>query len=206
MTKVKICGLTRKWDIDSVNAVLPDYAGFVFAKSKRMVDVITARQLKSHLDPQIKAVGVFVNQPVELVASIWQNGIIDIVQLHGDEDEAYILQLKKICDCKIIKAVAVGDSLPLLPKAVDYLLFDTLSSERGGSGRVFDWNLLNNYNGPPYFLAGGIDVNNVNVAVRKASPFCVDISSGVETDGFKDAAKIAQFVNIVRNIKGEMEK
>ncbi|MCL2112208.1 MAG: phosphoribosylanthranilate isomerase [Clostridiales bacterium] len=197
-TKIKICGVSRKADIDAVNHALPDFVGFVFAPSRRRVDIQTAATLKAALDPRIKSIGVFVNEDIDTVVDIYRSGIIDMAQLHGDEDNAYMKQFRELCDCCIIKAVGIGETLPTLPETPDYLLFDTLSSERGGVGRAFDWDVLKDYSGLPYFLAGGLDVGNVQGALKTLSPFCVDVSSGVETDGVKDANKIEDFVRIVR--------
>ncbi|MCL2408528.1 MAG: phosphoribosylanthranilate isomerase [Oscillospiraceae bacterium] len=198
MTKVKICGLSRAEDIVAVNRVLPDYIGFVFAPSRRRVDMKAAAILKETLDPQIEAVGVFVNEDMGVVAEAYQSEIIEMVQLHGDEDDDYIRQLKERCGCRVIKAVGVGDALPPLPLEADYLLFDTLSIERGGAGRVFDWNVLHDYCGLPYFLAGGLTTHNVADSIRQLNPFCMDVSSGVETDGGKDAEKIEKFIESLR--------
>ena len=222
MSKVKICGLTGAEDIVAVNHVLPDYIGFVFAKSRRMVDARTAAVLKEKLEPKIKAVGVFVNEDISVISEMHQNGIIDLVQLHGDEDDGYIKRLKNNCGCEVIKAVGIGKrskgtvpaldissagTVPLLgtPFHVqpDYLLFDTLSTQRGGTGKTFDWRLLKGYSGLPYFLAGGLSLENVGCAIDLLAPFCLDVSSGVETDGIKDAAKIEKFVDAVRRKNDE---
>ena len=199
MTKVKICGLSRAADIDAVNYAMPDYIGFVFAPSRRRVDMKTAAGLKENLNLQIKAVGIFVNEEIDTVAELYQRGIIEIAQLHGDEDDDYISRLKDACGCQVIKAVGVGDALPILPTAPDYVLFDTLSEQRGGVGEAFDWNVLHAYRGSPYFLAGGLTVDNVADSIRLLTPFCVDVSSGVETDGVKDHEKINTFIRRVRN-------
>ena len=198
MSRVKICGLRRVEDIDAINRALPDYIGFVFAQSRRRIDIETAAMLKEKLDIGIKAVGVFVNEDISAISEIVQSGIIDLIQFHGDEDDLYIERLKEICDSPVIKAVGVGGTLPLLPKAADYLLFDTISTQRGGVGKVFDWNILNEYHNMPYFLAGGLSTGNVSEALSQLLPFCVDVSSGVETDGFKDPEKINEFVQLVR--------
>ena len=198
MTRVKICGLSRMADIEAVNRILPDFIGFVFAPSRRRVEIKRASMLKGELDPRIKAVGVFVNENIKTVSEIYQNGIIDLVQLHGDEDDEYIRKLKDNCGCPVIKAVSVGDILPPLPLGPDYLLFDTLSEQRGGIGRAFDWDILKEYHGLPYFLAGGLSIENADRAKHLLAPYCVDISSGVETDGLKDADKIEKFVNLIR--------
>ncbi|MCL1856012.1 MAG: phosphoribosylanthranilate isomerase [Clostridia bacterium] len=190
-------------DIAAVNSVLPDFAGFVFAPSRRRVDIETAIMLKSKLDPRITAVGVFVNERINTIAQMRKTGIIDLVQLHGDEDDVYIRRLKEICGCCLIKATGVGDTLPQLPDEADYVLFDTLSEQRGGTGKPFGWGVLEKYCGPPYFLAGGLTLENVSDALDLLSPFCVDVSSGVETNGAKDAKKIERFVNTVRRRSNE---
>ncbi|MDR0315793.1 MAG: phosphoribosylanthranilate isomerase [Treponema sp.] len=198
MSNIKICGLSRMEDISAVNRALPDYIGFVFAPSRRQIDEKTAAMLKERLDLRIKAVGVFVNQEIGTVAGLYQSGVIDLVQLHGDEDADYIARLKGYCGCAVIKATGIGDTLPPLPKNADYYLFDTLSGSRGGTGKVFDWNVLRNYSGPPYFLAGGLAIANIPEAIHSLAPFCIDVSSGAETDGKKDADKIYQIVRLVR--------
>ena len=198
MSKVKICGLSREGDIKAVNLVLPDFIGFVFAQSRRRIDWVSAAALKKILDPRIAAVGVFVNERINIIAEAYQSKVIDWVQLHGDEDDGYIKSLKEECGCPVIKAVRVGEIPPSLPAGPDYLLFDALSEQRGGAGKTFDWNVLESYRGPPFFLSGGLSTANVDMAIQKLAPFCVDISSGVETDGIKDADKIKNFVHTVR--------
>ena len=199
MSKVKICGLTREADIIAVNAAMPDYIGFVFATSKRKIEAQTAAALKEKLNPQIKTIGVFVNEDIDKITDIYKNKIIDIVQLHGDEDDTYIKKLKENCGCRIIKAIGIHDKLPPLPKNADYILFDTLTPQRGGTGKPFDWDIIKNYNNTiPYFLAGGMTTQNVKKAIDTLAPYCIDVSSGVETNGFKDAEKIKEFVNTCR--------
>jgi len=203
VSKVKICGLSREEDIEAINRALPDYIGFVFAPSRRRVDMKTAAMLKNKLAPRIETVGVFVNEDIRAIAEVYQNGIIDLVQLHGDEDDSYIRRLKDTCGCRVIKAVGVSDALPLLPVEPDHLLFDTLSEQRGGSGRPFDWNVLKEYRGLPFFLSGGLSIVNVAASIHMLAPFCVDVSSGVETNGIKDAGKICKFVDLVRRDQNE---
>jgi len=200
MSKVKICGLSRAEDIAAVNRVMPDFIGFVFAPSRRRIDLKTAARFKEKLHPQIEVVGVFVNENIETVAQIYQKRIIDVVQLHGDETDEYIRRLKASCSCRVIKAIGVGSRLPLLSVEPDYLLFDTLSKERGGTGKAFDWNILQEYCGLPFFLAGGLTSDTVSNAISLLAPFGVDISSGVETDGIKDEKKIEEFVRLVRGL------
>ena len=201
-TKIKICGMMRPEDIEAVNIYKPDLIGFVMADSWRRVSTEKAARLKALLSPEIRAVGVFVNEDIDVAADIYRRGIIDLVQLHGDEDDEYMARLKDICGCGIIKAVPVGDSLPELPLVPDYLLFDSMSAERGGTGKVFDWDILKDYSGKPYFLAGGLSPENGAGAVKKLSPYCVDVSSGVDTSRTKDSEKIKNFINAIRGTKG----
>jgi len=207
MVKVKICGLTRPCDIDAVNAETPDYVGFVFAESRRKVTPQQARELRARLDTGIVPVGVFVDETPEIVASLVHEGIIDIVQLHGSEDECYIETLKSLTEAPIIKAVAVqttDDVQKWATTAADYLLLD---NKTGGSGETFDWSLLSTESTPsipstaskPFFLAGGLNATNITHAIETVKPFAVDASSGVETNGFKDPAKIREFIRRARN-------
>ncbi|MCQ4636793.1 phosphoribosylanthranilate isomerase [Anaerovorax odorimutans] len=198
MTKIKICGLTRQQDIDFVNEAGPDYAGFVFAESRRQVDADQASVLRKRLAGGIQAVGVFVNAPGEQILDICQRGIIDWVQLHGNEDHAYITELRRNTDKPLIKAVSMSrpfDPGELKMLDVDYFLFD---QGGGGSGRTFDWSRIPQL-GKPFFLAGGLGPDNLTQAVRRVRPFAVDLSSGVETDGVKDREKILEAVRSVRN-------
>ena len=198
MTKVKICGLSRTEDIATANSAMPDYIGLVFAPSRRRIDEKTAAILKEQLDPRIKVAGVFVNHDIEAIARLHQDGVIDVAQLHGDEDDDYVARLQDSCGCPVIKAIGIGETLPPLPRSADYLLFDTLSSQRGGTGQTFDWNVIEDVASKPYFLAGGLTPDNVTDAIKRLTPFCVDVSGGVETDGLKDARKIHEFVCLVR--------
>jgi phosphoribosylanthranilate isomerase len=198
MSKVKICGLSRIEDIEAVNSVLPDFIGFVFAESIRRVDEKKAALLKGKLDERIEAVGVFVNEDAETISNLYNNGIIDMVQLHGDEGPDIIKRLKEGCGCRIIRSVRVGDTRPVIPKGPDHILFDTMSAQCGGAGKTFDWHIIKDLTEMPYFLAGGLDASNVRDAVSFLSPYCVDVSSGVETGGKKDPAKIDEFVKLVR--------
>ena len=199
MTKIKICGLTRTEDIEMVNEFLPDYIGFVFAKSRRQVSAEQAKKLKNKLRPAIKAVGVFVNEKPENIAEIANQGIIDLIQIHGDEDAAYCAQLRKLTQAPIIKVVRVereDDLAGIEEFDCDYYLFDTLSSkDYGGTGKAFDHSLLYNKEiKKPFFVAGGLNQDNVAAAIEATKPFGVDTSGGVETDGIKDANKIKEFI------------
>ena len=194
MVKVKICGLSRAQDIAAVNRILPDYVGFVFAESRRKISVEKAAEFKEKLDPDVAAVGVFVDEEIEIIADIFKKGIIDIVQLHGGESDDYIKRLKENCGCPVIKAVRVDSILPDLPLEADYLLFDSIVA---GSGQRLNWSLITGIE-KPFFLAGGLSAGNVKIAIEKTKPFAVDVSSGVETNGVKDSGKIRNFTNFAR--------
>ncbi|WP_294577647.1 phosphoribosylanthranilate isomerase [uncultured Thomasclavelia sp.] len=194
--KIKICGLFRNQDIDYVNAYQPDYIGFVFAKSKRQVTYQLAKQLKQQLDPNILAVGVFVDSNLDIIEKLADDKIIDLVQLHGNEDVAYIRQLKKRIQLPIIKAIKMSNNIDLkkLNYPVDYYLLDNVVS---GSGQTFNWSLIKEID-KPFFLAGGLNLNNLDQAL-KIKAYGLDLSSGVETDGCKDRNKIEQVVRRVKN-------
>ncbi len=197
MTKIKLCGLSRPCDIKAANELAPEYVGFVFApKSKRYVTPEQARELKQMLAPAIKAVGVFVQEPPENIAQLLRDGVIDMAQLHGGEDEAYLRQLRKWTDQPIIQAFRVETARDIAAAeqcTADFVLLDS----GAGTGTVFDWDLLRN-SGRPYFLAGGLSPCNVADAVARLHPFAVDVSSGIETDGRKDKEKMTAFVAAVR--------
>ena len=200
MTKIKICGLSRLQDIEAVNQALPDYIGFVFAKSRRQVDAETAKVLKAALSPEIKAVGVFVNNSVDEIVALAGNGTIDLIQLHGDEDEKMIAELKKAVQLPIIKAMRVRDASDIKKTDADYRLFDTFdASQYGGSGACFNWELIAAVK-EDFFLAGGLKSDNIEAAINRVNPFGVDISSGVETNGKKDRHKIIQIVEKIRRM------
>lgn len=197
MTKIKLCGLSRPCDIGAANELKPDYIGFVFApKSKRYVTPEKAMELKQILLPEIQSVGVFVNEKPETVVKLLQDGTIDIAQLHGAEDEEYIIQLRQLTDKPIIKAFRIetaSDIEKALQSTADYLLLDS----GAGTGTVFDWKLIQNIK-RPYFLAGGLDADNAAEAVNTLRPYALDVSSGIETSGLKDKSKMAAFVSAVR--------
>lgn len=200
MTKIKLCGLSRPCDIQAANQLLPDYIGFVFAaKSKRYVTPVQAASLKRMLHPAIQAVGVFVREEPEKVAALLNNGTIDVAQLHGGEEETYIRKLRQLTTKPLIQAFRVeqaSDMMLAQNSTADMVLLD---SGQGGTGQVFDWTLLSQMQ-RPYFLAGGLHPGNVAEAVRCLAPYGVDVSSGIETAGRKDAAKMKQFVSAVRGV------
>ena len=196
-TKCKLCGLTRPADIAAANALQPDYIGFVFApKSKRYVSSQQAAALKSRLAPGIQAVGVFVNEAPETVADLLNTGTIDLAQLHGREGEDYIAHLRTLTDKPLIQAFQIAtqqDVERAEQSTADYILLDS----GAGSGATFDWSLLQAIR-RPYFLAGGLDPENVPQAIRALHPYAVDVSSGIEQNGQKDIDKMAAFVAAVR--------
>lgn len=207
MTRIKICGLKRREDIEMINEVKPDYAGFVFAKSPRQVDEELAADLRNRMDPAVQAVGVFVNESIKRVTEICRAGIIQMVQLHGDEDAVYIEELRKhLTGIPIMKAVRVKSGEDILQAArldVDYLLLDTyVKGMYGGSGVSFDKSMIPSVQ-KPYFLAGGLNEENVLSQIQACRPFAVDVSSAVETDGSKDANKVKRFVERVRRNESE---
>ena len=214
--KIKICGLFREQDIDYVNSARPDYAGFVFAQSKRQVSPALAAGLRRRLSDDIIPVGVFVNAPVSDIASLYNGNVISIAQLHGAEDGDYINRLKEASaiegkkPIEVIKTVKASP-LPtptllapphsLLPSSADYYLIDS----GAGSGKTFNWELLNSpamsaIKTKPWFLAGGVSVDNIEEAMG-FKPFAIDVSSGAETDGIKDPEKIVQLVSTVHKGK-----
>lgn len=197
MTKIKLCGLSRPCDIQAANELKPEYIGFVFAPgSRRYVTPERAAELKHLLSPDIRAVGVFVNEKPERIAALLHHGVLDMVQLHGDEDEAYIRQLRGLTDQPIIRAFRMNTADDIR-RAESSSADDILLDSGTGSGMMFDWNLLSNIK-RPYFLAGGLSPDCVGNAVKQLRPYAVDVSSGIETDGYKDRTKMAAFVAAVR--------
>ena len=221
--KVKMCGISKVETIPAVVEAKPDYMGLVFAQSKRQVTVDQAKILVSELHKQyangynrdviqwsndvvqefIKTVGIFVNETLDNLVTIATEVNLDAVQLHGDEDEAFIQSLKERTNVEVWKAVQIrsaADAEAWIDSSADMLLFDAYhKDERGGTGEVFDWSCLDEFE-RPFMLAGGIDSANVARAIRTVRPYGIDISSGIETEGVKDDEKIKAFTNIVRTI------
>lgn len=231
--KVKMCGISKIETISAVVASKPDYMGIVFAPSKRQVTVGDAKILVAELHKQyaemygtetvsadtvqndnifstehtpadaIKTVGVFVNETVDNLVSVVRDVHLDAVQLHGDEDEAFIRSLKERTNVEVWKAVQIrsaSDAEKWIDSSADMLLFDAYhKNERGGTGQVFDWSCLDEFE-RPFMLAGGIDSTNVARAIRTVRPYGIDISSGIETDGMKDHEKMKAFINVVKYI------
>ena len=187
MVKIKICGLKRLEDIEIVNKYKPDYIGFVFADSKRKVSHDLAFEMKNNLASNIVSVGVFVDADIDEIVELFDMGVIEIAQLHGLESEDYIRNLKENTnyELKIINAIEMSDETDL----VEYE--DSLSD-------TFDWSLIRKDLTKDFFLAGGINISNVNSAIEEFNPFAVDLSSSLETDGFKDENKIKEIMEVIR--------
>lgn len=200
MTKIKFCGLTRIEDVEVANELMPEFVGFIFAeKSRRYVSIEQATTLKKILNPKILSVGVFVNADIKFIAEIAKRGIIDAIQLHGVEDKNYIAELRTLTKKIIIKAFKITSAIDLSRaenSTADYVLLDG----GAGDGKTFDWHLLKNFP-REYFLAGGLNVENVRDAIKLLNPYAVDVSSGIETNGVKDAIKMKNFQISVRSEK-----
>ena len=210
--KVKMCGISKVETIPAVVEAKPDYMGLVFAPSKRQVTVDQAKILVEELHKQcinhydtkvVKTVGVFVNETLDNLVRIADTANLDAVQLHGDEDEAFIQSLKERTNVEVWKAIQIrtaADTEKWIDSSADMLLFDAYhKDERGGTGEVFDWSSLDAFE-RPFMLAGGIDSTNVARAIRTVRPYGIDISSGIETNGVKDDEKITAFTKIVKSI------
>ena len=202
MTKIKICGLKRIEDIYAVNEYKPDYIGFVFAEGrKRTVTPKQAENLKAALSNGIKTVGVFLNNDIGLVTELANAGITDLIQLHGDEDEDYIDNVRKKTSVPIIRSVRVRNTNDILEAdklCTDYLLLDTfVKGIYGGTGETFDWSIIPPLK-KPFFLAGGLNTGNISDALGRGA-YCLDVSSGAETNGVKDKKKICELIKIVRS-------
>lgn len=210
--KVKMCGISKVETIPAVVEAKPDYMGLVFAPSKRQVTVEQAeilveelhKQCINHYDTKVvKTVGVFVNETLDNLVRIADTANLDAVQLHGDEDEAFIQSLKERTNVEVWKAIQIRSAADVeewIDSSADMLLFDAYhKDERGGTGEVFDWSSLDAFE-RPFMLAGGIDSTNVARAIRTVRPYGIDISSGIETSGVKDDEKITAFTKIVKSI------
>lgn len=198
MVKIKICGIKRLEDIEIVNRYKPDYIGFVFADSKRKVSHDLAKELRNNLDSDIIPVGVFVDSPQEEILKLFDEEIIEIAQLHGSESEQFILDLKKKTngELKIINAIEMTQEIDLLEyndSNSDYLLLDSGK----GSGKTFDWSLIRKDIKKEFFLAGGLNSKNVTQAIDEFNPYAIDLSSSLETDGFKDENKIKEIMEVI---------
>ena len=213
MVKLKICGMRRSEDIEMANRYKPDYIGFVFADSPRKVSYGQAKELSSLLSDDIVPVGVFVNEHMKLIVDLFKDGIIEMAQLHGDEDEKYIRNLKDKSieetgkQIPVINAIEIKEGadyddelLKWRDSASDYFILDSGK----GSGKTFDWSLIDKeseFFKNSIFLAGGLNSENLALAIEEFNPFAVDLSSSVETDGFKDEKKIKEIIEIMENYR-----
>ena len=213
MVKIKICGMRRSEDIEMANRYKPDYIGFVFAESPRKVSYEQAKELSELLSDEIVPVGVFVNAHMKLIVDLFKDGIIEMAQLHGDEDEKYIRNLKDKSieetgkQIPVINAIEIKDGadydnelLKWRDSASDYFILDSGK----GSGKTFDWSLIDKeseFFKNSIFLAGGLNSENLALAIEEFNPFAVDLSSSVETDGFKDEEKIKEIIEIMENYR-----
>lgn len=204
--RIKMCGLRRPDEIIYANECLPDYIGFVFAESRRKVSGGEAKKLGEQLDPLVKKVGVFVNEPLRSLISISEEAGLVIIQLHGDEDDEYIREVRHKTGKEIWKAVRVRTAKDIqaaqeLP--ADKLLLDSFSEESyGGTGKVMDFAVLDQAEiRKPYFIAGGLTVDNLPVILRNTEPYGIDISSGIETGGVKDREKMRKVIKLCKRRK-----
>ena len=198
-TKIKICGLRRPEDILFVNEASPDFAGFIIdvPKSRRNVPREKVRELTALLSPEILPVGVFVNAPMETILSLVTDGTLKAVQLHGQESQSYLEELKKQVAVPLIRAFSIRSPEDLTEAEKSPADFILLDNGAGGTGETFDWSLLSSFD-RPFFLAGGLRLENITEAVSRFHPYALDLSSGVETDGYKDKEKIIAAVAAVR--------
>ena len=199
MTKIKICGLRRPEDIAYVNEAKPDFAGFIIdvPKSRRNVPREKVWELTALLSPEILPVGVFVNAPMETILSLVTDGTLKAVQLHGQESQSYLEELKKQVAVPLIRAFSIRSPEDLTEAEKSPADFVLLDNGAGGTGETFDWSLLSSFD-RPFFLAGGLRLENITEAVNRFHPYALDLSSGVETDGYKDKEKIIAAVAAVR--------
>lgn len=200
MTRVKLCGLRRECDVEAVNELKPEFAGFILSTPfKRYVAPEKVLEFRKKLTCDTKMVGVFVDEELEYVKDILLRDIVDVAQLHGHETNEYIESLKKLTNKPVIKAFKIEkeEDIKLAKECkADFVLLDSGT----GTGKKFNWELIKNID-RPYILAGGLDPDNVGEAVSALHPFGVDVSSGIETDGFKDPEKMKAFVLNVRKEK-----
>ena len=193
MTKVKICGLSTKEAVETAVSAGADYIGFVFAPSKRQVTLEQATELAKFIPSHIQKVGVFVSPSrADLLEAIEKVGL-DLVQVHGQ----VVDKLFENLPCGSIQAVQIGEGEHVPNSQADYLLFD---APVAGSGQIFDWGRLDTTElAQPFFIAGGLNEDNVEEAIQHFTPYAVDVSSGVETNGQKDHEKIRRFIERVKH-------
>lgn len=198
--KIKICGLFRIIDGEYINKFLPDYAGFVFyPKSRRFIDDEKALELRQLINPAVKTVGVFVDDTASHIRELYEKGIINIIQLHGHESDDYINNLRVLLPhAEIWQAFVIRNDEDL--KRAEESIADRILLDNGyGTGKAFDWTLIDGFN-REFILAGGITPENIKEAAEKFSPWAIDISSGVETDNVKDELKIKKVISTMRGV------
>lgn len=199
MTKIKICGLYQPEDIQYVNQARPDWCGFIinFPRSHRSLTPNQVRELRRELADAVPPVGVFVDQPVDTVAALINDGTVSIAQFHGQEDAAYIAALRSAAPghpvWKAYKVRSPEDLAVANRSTADLIILDN----GYGTGETFDWSLAESVT-RPYLLAGGLIPENIPDAVRRLHPYGLDISSGVETEKQKDFDKIQAAVAVAR--------
>lgn len=195
---IKFCGIRRLEDIRAVNRTRPDLAGFILVKGrKRYISPEKVCELRRELDPSVKAVGVFIDEDIEEVRKLLSEGIIDIAQLHGNESDEYIRELKSSTGATVIKAIGIRNADDVRRAEASPADLVIVDSPGGGTGSTFDWDLLQKIE-RPYILAGGINADNITEAVERLHPYGVDVSSGIETDGFKDEDKMKAFMALIK--------
>ncbi len=198
MSKIKICGLFRKEDTEFVNEAKPDYCGFIlhFPKSHRSLEPEKAKELRQYIDSSVRVVGVFVNQPPEYVIQTADTVGLQVIQLHGNEDDDYIRKVQSESKLPVWKAFRIRNREDLIWAAgcaADMVLLDN----GYGTGEVFDWSVVTEFE-RPFILAGGLTAENIPDAIKSLNPEIVDLSSGVETDKRKDREKILRAVKAAR--------
>ena len=193
MTKVKICGLSTASAVETACQAGADYIGFVFAESRRRVSLEQAQKLVALVPATVRKVGVFVSPSLSELQEAISEVNLDLVQIHGDFDEELLTHIGR----PVIRAYQVKGVLKDVSQQSDYLLFD---APLAGSGQTFDWESFDkNQIHQPFFIAGGLNVENVREAIQHFAPYAVDVSSGVETDGQKDLEKIKEFIERVKH-------
>jgi len=206
MTKIKICGIKREDEVELINQYPVSYAGFIFAKSRRQVNANQCLNLSRGLRPDIKKVGVFVNAPVDEILEIVERCGLDLVQLHGDESVDDI----KAISCPVWKTIAMKDKdslkkIDIYKDLVAGILFETYHNQlKGGTGQTFDWTLMDQVKraqGYQVILAGGINPDNAPKAIDYIHPHVLDLNSGLEVHGFKEAGKVKALFDNIEGLK-----
>lgn len=210
--KIKICGVTNVYTAKKICEYGADYIGFVFAKSKRQVELGLAREISLAIGKNIKKVGVFVDESANEIIEIADYCELDYIQLHGSQRlEGYECKQKIIrsisVDVSIVEENNLVDKFEADVNSYDHILFDTkVGKIEGGSGRTFNWSKLDAINlyEKKCFLAGGLNIDNIGDAIRLTKPYAIDVSSGVESNGKKDVLKIKELIELIRSVENEL--